>query len=300
MNEMLDERVRTAMFVYLEHLSQRSVDGTIRWSDIKDFRFDGRAVHLIGAQGIWTPQGFDTAFSMTTTYTPPDQLPPYSDAVGYDGLIRYKYKGADPNDPDNVRLRRAMIRHVALVYFIGVAKGVYLPRWPVWIVGDDPEKHEFYVAIDEGLRFAADTSSEPSRRAYVTRIVQERLHQPVFRFRVLRAYDSACAVCRLRHSELLDAAHILPDSHPLGDPIVPNGLALCKIHHAAFDRNIMGIRPDLVIEVRREILQEIDGPMLRHGLQEMHGNKIDVPRSKTSRPDHERLEERYENFRSVS
>jgi Transglycosylase associated protein/HNH endonuclease len=40
---------------------------------------------------------------------------------------------------------------------------------------------------------------------------------------------------------------------------VPNGLSLCKLHHAAFDRHFLGLRPDYVIEVRRDILKEHDG-----------------------------------------
>ena len=73
-------------------------------------------------------------------------------------------------------------------------------------------------------------------------------------------------------SKLLDAAHIVGDRrHERGDPMVPNGLAMCKIHHAAFDTNILGIRPDRVVEIRSDILEEHDGPMLRHGLQELHG-----------------------------
>jgi len=95
---------------------------------------------------------------------------------------------------------------------------------------------------------------------------------------------------------LLDAAHILPDHHPQGDPIVPNGLALCKIHHAAYDSNILGIRPDCVVQLRGDVLVEIDGPMLRHGLQEMHGRGIHLPRSRADRPERSRLEERYEQF----
>lgn len=50
---------------------------------------------------------------------------------------------------------------------------------------------------------------------------------------------------RLRHADLLDAAHVLPDTHPPGIPVVPNGLARCKIHYAAYDRNILGVRPNL-------------------------------------------------------
>ncbi len=91
-------------------------------------------------------------------------------------------------------------------------------------------------------------------------------------------------------------AHILPDRDPRGEPIVPNGLALCKLHHAAFDRHILGIRPDLVVEVRRDILEEVDGPM-RHGLQALHGGRLHAPRSRELRPREAFLEERYERFR---
>lgn len=74
------------------------------------------------------------------------------------------------------------------------------------------------------------------RRRYVTRVMQQRIHQARFRAIVLLAYSVRCTICRLHdHPELLDAAHILPDGHPRGEPIVPNGLALCKLHHAAFD-----------------------------------------------------------------
>jgi putative restriction endonuclease len=101
--------------------------------------------------------------------------------------------------------------------------------------------------------------------------------------------------------DLLDAAHILPDGHPQGEPITSNGLALCKLHHAAFDRNIVGIRPDRVIEIRHDVLNEIDGPMLRHGLQDLHGAPLlVVPRAERDRPNADFLSERYQLFRAAS
>jgi putative restriction endonuclease len=153
--------------------------------------------------------------------------------------------------------------------------------------------------VDESLRLISGGAdlSEPQRN-YVERLTKLRLHQPVFRARVLRAYDMACAMCRLRHAALLDAAHILPDGHPRGLPIVPNGLSLCEIHHAAYDQNILGVRPDLVVDVRRDILPEIDGPMLRHGLPEMAGVRLHEPRSTKARPDRAAREERYRQFRA--
>jgi putative restriction endonuclease len=53
-------------------------------------------------------------------------------------------------------------------------------------------------------------------------------------------------------------------------------LALCKIHHAAFDQDLLGIRPDLVVVVRRDVQAATDGPMLTHGLQAMDG--VHLPR----------------------
>ena len=44
---------------------------------------------------------------------------------------------------------------------------------------------------------------------------------------------------------LLDAAHIIADKDEgLGQPIVPNGLPMSKLHHAAFDAHLLGIAPD--------------------------------------------------------
>jgi putative restriction endonuclease len=73
-------------------------------------------------------------------------------------------------------------------------------------------------------------------------------------------------------------------------------LSLCKIHHAAFDKNILGIRPDYRVEIQSDVLEEIDGPMLKHGLQELHGAKLILPSKAIDRPDPERLDQRYELF----
>ncbi len=116
----------------------------------------------------------------------------------------------------------------------------------------------------------------------------------------MTAYRETCAVCRLKVAGLLDATHIVGDRHPLGDPVVPNGLALCKIHHAAFDQDILGIRPDLVVEVNADLLTVKDGPMLRFGLQDTHGTTLVVPPRSNLRPDPVRLEIRYDEFRRAS
>ena len=62
---------------------------------------------------------------------------------------------------------------------------------------------------------------------------------------------------------LLDAAHIVADKEErLGQPVVPNGIPLSKIHHAAFDARLIGIDPDYRLHVAERLLLKKDGPML--------------------------------------
>ena len=78
-----------------------------------------------------------------------------------------------------------------------------------------------------------------------------------------------------------------------------NGLALCKIHHAAYDSRILGVSPDLVVQIRADILDETDGPLLEHGLKRLHGQPLrTVPRRVPERPDRELLALRFERFRA--
>lgn len=299
MSEPVDYRIRAAMFDHLDRLLATSPDGSLSSFALNTFEFEGRAVRLTVQTGIWKPAGFDAALTIRTTYTPANQPPPYADNVE-GGVVHYKYRGADPNHADNRALRQAMVAGLPLAYFVGVAKGVYVPSYPVWLVDENPVRHEFAVAVDEGQRFVDLTALPEPQRAYVESLTRTRLHQPVFRARVLRAYDQRCAMCRLHHPELLDAAHIIPDDLPRGDPVVPNGLSLCKIHHAAYDANLLGVRPNFVVEVQPRLLKESDGPMLTYGLQSMHGASLFVPRSSAAKPDRERLELRYEQFRAAS
>jgi putative restriction endonuclease len=178
----------------------------------------------------------------------------------------------------------------------------------VFLVAEESDQQQFVVAIDDAQRLFEDGpifSEGPSlsmvEKRYAARMARQRLHQPVFRSMVMRAYDEHCAVCALHHVELLDAAHILPDAHEDGIAAVTNGLSLCKIHHSAYDKRFMGIRPDYVVEIRADLLNEVDGPMLRHGLQERHGHKLMVlPNRKHEKPSPSLLEKAYQQFQSAA
>ena len=257
----------------------------------------------MGPQGIFKPKLIrEIPLSITTVPVVEGEQRPYDDAFGEDGLLRYRYRGTNPEHHENRGLREAMRQQVPLIYFHGIVPGLYVPEWPIFIVGDDPARLTFTVSVDE-RRFismgAIENDAEPAgiRRRYATRLFRQRLHQTEFRERVVSAYRRHCAICRLKRDELLEAAHIVPDANPLGEPSVPNGLSLCRLHHAAFDKYLIGITPDCLVEVREDVRHETDGPMLIHGLQGFHGSSLLVPEQHSLRPDPKLLDFRYQQFR---
>lgn len=297
-----DLRLRLMAFAWLDR--QVEAHGEVLSSSVlrKGFECDGERVALMTQRGIFRPRQLaEIPISITTS-----ARNPYGDSFGADGNLQYRYLGTDPDHPDNVGLRKAMAMGRPLVYFHGLLPGRYLPVWPVFIVNDDPSSLAFSVSVDnlaawqdrlaQATGAALVAESEALRRTYITTAARRRLHQHAFRERVLHAYKSQCALCRLRHAELLDAAHIIPDSELDGEPVVANGLSLCKLHHAAYDRLFLAVRPDYTVEVNHRILEEVDGPMLKHGLQELHETRIWVPRNASLQPDRDRLAKRYEEF----
>ncbi len=250
-------------------------------------------------QGIWKPAVCRLPLSITTTLNGP-----YRDAFNEEhGEIDYAYQGSDPRRWDNEGLRQAMREQRPLVYFHPVAfPGRYIASYPVFVVRDDQPSLRFSVQLDEAARainpeVSAIGEDRHIRRAYYTATVKRRVHQASFRESVLAAYRQMCALCRLRHTELLDAAHIVADSDPDGEPRISNGLALCKLHHAAFDNFFFTVTPEYRVEVRASLLLEIDGPMLVVGLQQIHGQAIQLPRNVNQRPDQDQLARRLDRFR---
>lgn len=263
--------------------------------------------------GIYRPKQFNGPAALALVTTPPRERrdAPYDDE--YDeatGTFTYHYRRAQSESArarmsaaaDNRALKEAQRLGVPLIYFRGIAPGQYTPVAPVFITRDDPA--HAVVAFQAALPLADTTpaglTSDELTRRYATHEAHIRLHQHRFRVNVLRAYRTQCAVCTLREAPLLQAAHIIEDRDPRGAAAVVNGIALCAIHHLAYDRNLLGIAPDGEIHIASRLLAEIDGPMLRIGLQGFHGSAIQQPRDRRDRPDPDRLRTRFERFAAAA
>jgi putative restriction endonuclease len=300
-NLSFDQRLRWSAISFLKQLAS---DGNllVRQSDLEQFSFEGQNIRLMAPQqGIWKPRQLTAALSFRTVYTADPNKRPYDDNDGDDGYPRYKWRGDNPQHPDNRALREAMVLGLPLIFFQGVASGLYFPICPVWLADEEPNLQQFVVSVEEELlRARTELAEDPVLlRSYAERVVQVRLHQPVFRQRVLLAYQNKCALCHLKHTRLLDAAHVIPDAEG-GEPVVTNGISMCKIHHAAYDANIFGINPDYRIGVRPDVMEEIDGPTLRYTLQGIDGSKMDLPKSRAAKPNPDALHVRWKQFLDAS
>ncbi|SDP06399.1 putative restriction endonuclease [Nakamurella panacisegetis] len=288
----------------LRWLLDTSLDGTIpltRDQLANDFLVQGERFPLIDrGRGIRKPARWQAALSITTAVPKSGGLRPYEDVEGVDGLHRYKLRRDERGSADNAGLRAALFLEAPIAWFYGIAPSLFQVIAPVYLRSEEPDLDQFALALTESQRMASPGSIVEERlRQYLISETKRRLHQPVFASQVMLAYADRCAVCALNHRELLDAAHIVPDSKPHGLPIVTNGLALCKIHHAAYDSNILGIRPDYVVQIHDRLLYEIDGPMLQHGLQSRHGQRLmSLPIRTRDLPDLDRLAERFDEFKA--
>ena len=290
-------QLRLDAFAWLE--LKMSAQAWISRDDLLNgFFWRGNRFPLMSYQrGICNPQALNETLSIMSSANSK-----YSDSWEEEtGNFVYDYEDTDPNGGSNKKLREAFRNSTPIIYFEALEPGKYVPRFPVYVIGDDFINRKFLVSLSGAKSMAeAALPLDEIEREYAERRVLQRVHQPKFRAQVILAYRQQCAICRLQHVELLDAAHILGDRHERGVAAVINGMALCKIHHASFDKNIIGISPDYVVKVNEDVLKEIDGPMLKHGIQAMHDTTLQVPTDKTQQPSKEFLEIRYADFQKLS
>ena len=294
---MEDEHLRSACFASLDVLcAQFGEDVPYKGGLDRGFPYAATRVPFLSPQkGIFraAAQKGRAALSINTS-----AKSPYDDEAVANGFF-YAYRAGTIDQPDNRALRAAQLTQDPLVYFVATRPGWYRPIYPIYVTEDDPVARR--VLVTPGRMVGAIDEPEPVlvvdplERRYAVRETRVRLHQARFRGRVLLAYSSLCAICRLKESRLLDAAHIAGDLERNGEPVVANGLSLCSIHHRAFDQDLVGVSPDYTVHVSKRLLDEEDGPMLEL-LKGFHERPIVVPTRAAWKPDRDRLAVRFAQF----
>jgi putative restriction endonuclease len=291
----------------IQQVKNASIGGAVTSDILKaGFSFDGMRIPLVNPQrGIFKPKSMQYLLSLRTVYPTKgrkvwydDQREVHEQIERGDELVDYAFMGNDPDAADNRWLREAMSQQVPVIYFLGVAPGRYTAIWPTYIANWSQSELKAQLAFGV-LTTTAVKWEQPMapERKYALRLVRQRMHQATFREAVLTAYDKRCAISGLPEPRLLDAAHIIIDGDSdKGQPVVPNGLPLSKLHHAAFDANLIGIDPDFCIHISEQLLSMNDGPMFEHGVKGLAGRTIRLPGRKIDWPDRDRLALRFAEF----
>ena len=284
------------------------------------FEVEGKRIPLVNPRrGIFKPKQMKFLLSVRTVNPGPggkvwydDQRHVHRQIFEGDDSVEYAFMGKNPNAAENRWLREAFEHRIPFIYFLGVAQGRYEAMVPAFISNWNGRALRaslvFGFPLDDGVLGSAslaDVSTarfpeNPVERRYALQTVKHRLHQSSFREAIIHAYGGRCAVSGIPEPLLLDAAHIVPDKHDrLGQPIIPNGLPLSKIHHAAFDSHLIGIDPDYRLHVSDRLLDKQDGPLLET-LKRLKGGRLHLPRRQAHRPDRDRLAMRFELFRAAA
>jgi len=262
-------------------------------------------------QGIFKPRQMQWLLSIQTIFPKTGRHVWYDDQRQvhqqiFDGkeVVDYAFMGTNPDALNNRWLREAMENRVPIIYFLGIAPGIFEPVFPAFIATWDPVALKAGVVFGVDQHASTDTPRDPIdpilERRYALRQVKQRLHQATFREAVVAAYNHRCALSGLPESLLIDAAHIISDKdEQWGQPVVPNGLTLSKVHHAAFDSHLIGIDPDYRIHVSDKLLNQNDGPLLE-SIKQLDQQLIHLPSRKQDHPDRNRLAQRFEVFKKVA
>ena len=306
-----DARMRNAAFSRVRQLSETHAHLT-RKELSPGFQFEGQRIPLDNPQrGIFKPRQMSHLLSIKTViprrggkYWYDDQRQVHQQVYTGKEAVDYAFMGTDPAAADNRWLRDAADHQIPIIYFLGVAPSRYIAMLPVFIDDWDAASLKAKVvfgqsapqSIGQSVRQYPSTAID---KQYAIREVRQRLHQASFRQIVLSAYNERCALSGLLEPQLLDAAHIIPDSNSqLGQPEVSNGLPLSKIHHAAFDSHLIGIDPDYRLHVSERLREKEDGPLLE-ALKSHDCQVIRLPARRQDYPDADRLAQRFEWFRNA-
>ena len=300
----LDQRIRKAAFAHVRKLAAKKGFLTRAQLHRKTgvFACDGERFSLIHPRwGGYKPEQMSHLLSIMSAHTGHARYGtrvPKPPTGGQVSSIRYLFRGnpPDPKAAQNCYLRDAWEHRVPVLYFLETDPRCFVPTL-AYIESWEPEEHRVLVVFRSLKNLG--TATEILTRSYAEVTYKRRLHQQNFRKKLELAYQQRCAISGLSESELLEAAHIIPD-HQGGLPKVSNGLLLSKIHHAAFDKNLIGITPSYRVEVSKRLLkQDSRQSDLLALLKKINGKRIRLPDEKKDWPDKASLARRYKEFQAA-
>ena len=304
----MDAKIIRAAFNKVKELEVLFGD-TIPAAEIrKGFEVDGKNILLENqVKGIFKPRQMERGVLSIKTTMPRDGISNiYNDQLKDDGYYHYSLQTGDPRTGSNKCLWQSKELGQPFIYFHAVAPAVYKALWPCFIKDIFPEQGYSVVSVGKYMPSKKNESGfdyalvDEVESRYLVRESNVRLHQASFRHNVLTAYQNKCAITGLPIPKLIEAAHIIPDREVGAKQTVSNGIALSRLHHKAYDSNLLGIDPDFKIHIGKGL----DGVEAQHVIYkyfgEYEGAKIKVPTNVLLKPNRDYLSRRYDIFKEAN
>ncbi len=304
MSPSTSDQIRAAAGIALQRLIQSKGTNVLTWNEIhQGFEVNGQTIHFASkALGIFKPKEVEDGAALSIRQVQPSRsgrTARYDDQELAGGIVVYKLQGDGKANHHNRLLERACARRLPIIFFRGLADGLYEALYPVFVEHLSYENGEVFIVFDQPSQAEDQQSnivSEPLQAEYGIGTRKTRLHQQAFRKLVLGAYGLRCALTNLPLVDLLQAAHIIRDADG-GEASVRNGIAMSTFHHAAYEANLLGIDPDGRIHLSERITEVRDGPMYDHGMLRLEGMRMRFPLYAEHRPNPEFLAMKFDEFR---
>ena len=206
-----------------------------------------------------------------------------------------------PGWSSSIQIKEEALQHAYINGFAATDKGnqeiaiAFRPDFFIHYLQNLQQFHDFgespvdletlnSVSADPEINEQDITITNTERRTTVVTL-RKKLRDVSFRKRVLTAYSSRCAICGMQLS-LVEAAHIVP-VHENGTEETANGLALCALHHKAYDNSIITVWEDYSIKLSDARVLQLKQNGLDGGLEDFKNNLrpiIHLPPAISDRP----------------
>ncbi len=118
----------------------------------------------------------------------------------------------------------------------------------------------------------------PIGETETSRLTKQRRGQEYFREIVLNNYGNRCAITGLPIRELLISSHILPwSTHDAERLNVRNGIALNRLHDAAFDQGFIAFDDDLRLLLSKRLTTFLPHESVKSQFEVHEGKHLDLP-----------------------
>lgn len=139
----------------------------------------------------------------------------------------------------------------------------------------ESESETTEVIPGKGIR---RVQSPPIGETETSGITKRRRGQDYFRDVVINNYGGCCGLTGMPIRELLVASHILPWSQHEGERLnVRNGIALNRLHDAAFDRHFIGFDDELRLILSSGLKSSLPSESIAYHFEAYEGKALLIP-----------------------